>query len=127
MRLDPVSVVFGYLKGLHELTDFVTGDLVGREPGDTTIYLEHAGGFRSIRARMDRADITYQVYAKDRAEAAAVAYRVRECLLEDLPARVVGDALVLDVDEAISPRYFPDSTSREHTYQGEVALFLTEA
>ncbi|MFJ7205616.1 hypothetical protein ACIQWR_19025 [Streptomyces sp. NPDC098789] len=127
MCLDPVSVVFDYLKGLNELTNFVTGDLVGREPGDTTIYLEHAGGHRVVRARMDRADITYQVYAKDRAEAAAVAYRVREQLLEDLPARVVGDALVLDVDEAISPRYFPDATSREHTYQGEVILFLTDA
>ncbi|MFD9563386.1 hypothetical protein [Streptomyces sp. NPDC059994] len=127
MRLDPVSVVFDYLKGVNELTNLVTGNLVGREPGDTTIYLEHSGGYRAVRSRMDRADITYQVYAEDRAEAAAVAYRVREHLLEKLPALVVGDALVLDVDEAISPRYFPDSTSREHTYQGEVTLFLTDA
>ncbi|MFD5697844.1 hypothetical protein [Streptomyces lasiicapitis] len=127
MRIDPVSVVFGFLKAQKELTDSVTGDLVGREPGQATVYIEHAGGFRVVRARMDRADIVYQVYARDRQEAAELAYAVRELLLEALPGRQVGDALVLDVTEGISPRYFPDTTSREHTYQGEVTLFIAEA
>ncbi|MEU1071556.1 MULTISPECIES: hypothetical protein [unclassified Streptomyces] len=127
MRIDPVAVVFDFLKAQKELTDSVTGDLVGREPGQTTVYIEHAGGHRVVRACMDRADITYQVYARDRQEAAELAYAVREFLLEALPGRQVGDALLLDVTEGVSPRYFPDPTSREHTYQGEATLFLTEA
>lgn len=127
MRIDPVTVVFNFLSARKDLADYVTGDLVGREPDETTIYLEHAGGFRAIRACMDRADITYQVYSKDRSEAAELAYVVREALLEELPGRAVGEALVLDVAEAISPRYFPDTTSREHTYQGEVTVFITAA
>ncbi|MEV8022499.1 hypothetical protein AB0O76_40645 [Streptomyces sp. NPDC086554] len=127
MRIDPVAVAHHFLKGKKELADAVTGDLAGREPTQTTIYLEHAGGFRVIRGCMDRADVTYQVYAEDRQEAAELAYAVREYLLEDMPGRVVGDALVLDVAEGISPRYFPDSTSREHTYLGEVTIFITEA
>ncbi|GGX08180.1 hypothetical protein [Streptomyces noursei] len=127
MRIDPVAVVFDFLKAQKELTDSVTGDLVGREPGQTTVYIEHAGGFRVVRACMDRADIAYQVYAQDRQEAAELAYTVRELLLEVLPGQQVDDALVLDVTDGISPRYFPDSTSREHTYQGEVTLFITEA
>lgn len=127
MRIDPVSVVFRFLKAQKELTDLVTGDLVGREPSQTTIYIEHAGGFRSIRGCLDRADITYQVYAPDRQEAAELAYAVREFLLEALPGRQVDSSLVLDVTEGISPRYFPDTTSREHTYQGEVTLFITAA
>ncbi|MFI6684972.1 hypothetical protein [Streptomyces sp. NPDC050485] len=127
MRVDPVAVVFDFLKAQKELTDSVTGDLVGREPDQTTIYIEHAGGFRVVRASMDRADITYQVYARDRQEAAELAYAVRELLLETLPGRQVGDALVLDVAEGNSPRYFPDAISREHTYQGEVTLFLVDS
>ncbi|MGK5626998.1 hypothetical protein [Streptomyces sp. URMC 123] len=127
MRIDPVSVVFAFLSAREDLAGLMTGDLVGREPDETTVYLEHAGGFRAVRTRMDRADIMYRVYAKDRSTAAELAYVVREALLEELPGRAVGEALVLDVADGISPRYFPDTISREHTYQGEVTLFLTEA
>ncbi|AYG79995.1 hypothetical protein DWB77_02115 [Streptomyces hundungensis] len=127
MRIDPVAVVFAFLSARKDLAGHVTGDLVGREPSETTIYLEHAGGHRVVRDRMDRADITYQVYAEDRSVAAELAYRVREALLEELPGRAVGEALVLDAAEAISPRYFPDTTSREHTYQGEVTVFITDS
>ncbi|MFD7017208.1 hypothetical protein [Streptomyces sp. NPDC059928] len=127
MRIDPVAVVFEFLSARGDFGDYVTGDLVGREPDETTIYLEHAGGYRAVRARMDRADITYQVYAVNRSVAAELAYTVREALLEELPGRAVGKALVLDVAEGISPRYVPDSTSREHTYQGEVTLFITDS
>ncbi|GAA4071322.1 hypothetical protein [Streptomyces hundungensis] len=126
MRIDPVSVIHDYLREKPELTRAVTGDLVGREPGETAVYVEHAGGYRAVRERMDRADITYQVYSEHRDEAATLAYLIREHLLEDLPGRVVGDALVLDVTDGISPRYFPDSTSREHSYLGEVSVFITE-
>ncbi|MCC2279520.1 hypothetical protein LKL35_29420 [Streptomyces sp. ET3-23] len=126
MRVDPVSVVHDYLRAKPELAHAVTGDLVGREPGETAIYVEHAGGYRAVRDRMDRADITYQVYSEHRDEAAKLAYLVREQLLEDLPGRLVGDALVLDVSDGISPRYFPDSASREHSYLGEVSVFITE-
>ncbi|MGW1867947.1 hypothetical protein ACWCPS_20550 [Streptomyces mauvecolor] len=126
MRLDPVSVVHEYLRGIPELAAAVTGDLVGHEPTDTTIYLEHAGGHRVVRDRMDRADVAFQVYAEHRDVAAELAYAVREHLLEELPGRHVGGALVLDVAEGISPQYAPDSTSREHSYLGEVSLFITE-
>ncbi|MEV6551750.1 hypothetical protein AB0M57_23970 [Streptomyces sp. NPDC051597] len=126
MRTDPVSVVHDYLRSQPELAHAVTGDMVGREPPETTIYIEHAGGFRVVRDSMDRADITVQVYSQHRDEAAALAYRVRELLLEDLPGRRIGKALVLDVAEGISPQYAPDSTSREHSYLGEVAVFITE-
>ncbi|UQI44634.1 hypothetical protein M1P56_09880 [Streptomyces sp. HU2014] len=105
----------------------MTGDLVGREPADTTIYVEHSGGHRAVRNRLDRASTTYQVYSRHREDAAALAFRVREHLLEDLPGRQVGEALVLDVAEEQAPLYFPDPTSREHSYLGEVALFITEA
>ncbi|MFJ7901894.1 hypothetical protein ACIQ6V_15625 [Streptomyces sp. NPDC096198] len=127
MRIDPVAVVFDFLAARKDMADHVTGDLVGREPNETTIYLEHSGGFRAVRDRMDRADITYQVYAEDRSMAAELASVVREALLEELPGTSVGQALVLDVSEGISPRYFPDTTSREHTYQGEVTVFITDS
>ncbi|MFD7336666.1 hypothetical protein ACFV98_11765 [Streptomyces violascens] len=127
MRVDPVSVVHEYLRGIPELAAAVTGDLVGREPNETAIYIEHAGGYRAVRDSMDRADITFQVYSEHRDEAAELAYLVRELLLEGLPGRRVGGALVLDVSEGISPRYAPDSTSREHSYLGEVSIFVTES
>ncbi|MFF4952848.1 hypothetical protein [Streptomyces chattanoogensis] len=126
MRIDPVSVVHGYLRRKPELADAVTGDLVGREPNQTTIYLEHAGGYRAVRDSMDRADVTFHVYSEHRDQAAELAYLVREYLLEDLPGRQVGGALVLDVADGISPQYAPDSTSREHSYLGEVSLFITK-
>ncbi|WP_424214785.1 hypothetical protein ACN20G_23455 [Streptomyces sp. BI20] len=124
MRLDPVEVAFDFL---NELTVPVVGDLVGRSAGEAAVYVEHAGGFRAVRDCMDRADVTYQVYAEERGQAADLAYEVREALLEQLPGRVVGDALVLDVAEGYSPRYYPDPVSREHSYLGEVTLFITEA
>ncbi|MCZ0974849.1 hypothetical protein O1L55_33410 [Streptomyces albulus] len=126
MRIDPVSIVHDYLREKPEVAHAVTGDLVGREPGETAIYVEHAGGYRSIRDRMDRADIAYQVYSEHRYQAAELAYLVREYLLEGLPGCQVGSALVLDVADGISPQYTPDSTSREHSYLGEVAVFITE-
>ncbi|MER7986984.1 hypothetical protein ABTY53_15525 [Streptomyces noursei] len=126
MRIDPVSVVHDYLRSKPKLADAVSGDLVGREPNQTAVYLEHAGGYRAVRDSMDRADVTFQVYSEHRDRAAELAHLVREYLLEDLPGRRVGGALVLDVADGISPRYAPDSTSREHSYLGEISLFITE-
>ncbi|MFD8594554.1 hypothetical protein ACFV1L_06095 [Kitasatospora sp. NPDC059646] len=102
------------------------GDLVGREVGDVTVYLNQSGGHRMVRDRMDRADVEYDVYHLDRAKARRLAGTVRELLLEDLPGRDVGGALVLDVTEISSPRYLPDLTSREHVYGGEITLFYVE-
>ncbi|MEU2513778.1 hypothetical protein [Streptomyces syringium] len=128
MTHDPVAFLVPHLR--HCLTDLppgaVTGDLVGREPGDTTVYLAHSGGFRAIRHRMDRADVEYDVYAQDRESAAALAYQVRQALLEDLPGRSLAGVLVLDVRDIDTPRYLPDSTSREHCYGGEVAVSYIE-
>ncbi|MFB8199394.1 hypothetical protein [Kitasatospora purpeofusca] len=104
----------------------MTGDLVGREAGQTTVYLAQSGGHRLVRDRMDRADIEVDVYHQERAEAARIAGLVRQHLLEQLPGLVAGGALVLDVAEISSPRYYPDEASREHMYGAEVAVFFVE-
>ncbi|MGI5531526.1 hypothetical protein ACQEVX_30360 [Streptomyces syringium] len=128
MKRDPIAFLVSYLRSrLPELAHgAVTGDLVGRQPGDTTVYLAHSGGYRAIRTRLDRADVEYEVYAADREAAAVLAYRVRELLLEDLPGRDVHGVLVLDVADIDSPTYLPDSISREHCYGGEVAVSYIE-
>lgn len=128
MNRDPVAFLVQYLRSLNSFpSNAVTGDLVGREPGQTTVYLEHSGGFRMLRDRMDRSDIEYDVYHLDREKAAGLAYDLRARLLEDAPGTVVDGVLILDVAEISSPRYLPDSTSREHVYGGEVSVFYIEA
>ncbi|ARZ66909.1 hypothetical protein SMD11_1248 [Streptomyces albireticuli] len=128
MTRDPITFLVPYLRGcLAELPHgAVVGDMTGREPGDITVYLAHSGGYRAIRSRLDRADVEYEVYAPDREAAAGLAYRVRELLLEDLPGRDAAGVLVLDVADVDSPKYLPDSTSREHCYGGEVAVSYIE-
>ncbi|MFD8088969.1 hypothetical protein [Streptomyces malaysiensis] len=127
MTVDPVDLIWKYLNSLKDIPEGApAGDLVGREAGDTTIYLNHSGGFRIVRDRMDRADIEYDVYHEDRAAAAGLAFLCREHFLEDLPGEVIGDVQVLDVAEISMPRYFPDSTSREHVYGGEITVFFTD-
>ncbi|WP_259454005.1 hypothetical protein [Streptomyces ginkgonis] len=122
---DPVALVAAFLRSTPGVPgDAVTGDLVGREAGEVTVYLEHSGGFRLIRNRMDRWDIEYDVYHPEREGAVSLALVCRNALLEDLPGMVVNDALILDVEEVSSPMYLPDSTSREHVYGGEISLFV---
>ncbi|MFJ4093445.1 hypothetical protein ACIPYS_17845 [Kitasatospora sp. NPDC089913] len=126
--IDPVNSLWEYLSSLPSLPKgCVTGDLVGREAGETTVYLNESGGHRLVRNRMDRADVEYDVYAEDRAEAKRLALLVRQHLLEELPGQEAGGALVLDVAEIDRPRYYPDSVSREHMYGGEVSLFYIAA
>ncbi|MFJ2114148.1 hypothetical protein ACIOEX_20050 [Streptomyces sp. NPDC087850] len=122
MRLDPIEFLVFHFRSLG-LNARVTGDMTEHTTGGTTVYFEHSGGFRVVRDSMDRAEIEYSVYSLDRKECADIAYRVRELLLESLPNAAVGGALVLDVAEISSPQYFPDRSSREHMYGGEVALF----
>ncbi|MFD0384456.1 hypothetical protein ACFQ2B_26120 [Streptomyces stramineus] len=71
------------------------------------IYIEHSGGFRMVRDRMDRADIVISVRHEDRKHAVDLAYRCRAALLEELPGRVVAGAEVLDVEEISSPAMSP--------------------
>lgn len=126
MRTDPVPLVVNYLKSLPDIpADAPTGTLVGREAGNVAVYVLHSGGFRMVRDSMDRADILYDVYHKDRASAAGLSYLVREYLLEDLPGKVIDGVQVLDVQEISSPRYQPDEVSLEDAYAGEVAIFYT--
>ncbi|MFD5050436.1 hypothetical protein [Streptomyces tendae] len=127
MRRDPIAFLVAYLRGRLKLPPgAVTGDLVGRNPGDVTVYLEHSGGFRIVRRRADRADVEYSVFHPDREKAAGLAYEVRAVLLEELPGTDVDGVLVLDVADIDSPKYLPDSTSREHCYGGEVAVSYIE-
>lgn len=128
MRRDPIAFLVPFLRSrFPELPPLaVTGDLVGRERGDLTVCLSHSGGYRAVRHRMDRADVEYEVYAQDREAATDLAYRVREALLEDLPGQAVSGVLVLDVADIDTPKYLPDSTSREHCYGGEVAVSYIE-
>lgn len=127
MNVDPIPLMVNYLKSCQGLpADAVTGTLNGREAGDTTLYVLHAGGFRLVRERMDRADIYYDAYHQDRASAAGLAYLAREYLLEDLPGKVLNGVQVLDVKEISSPRYVPDQVSLEDVYGGEVSIFYAE-
>lgn len=126
MRIDPVEVLVTFLRSLPGIpSGVVTGAMTEHATGDTTVYLEHSGGYRMVRDRMDRADIEYSVYAVDRKECVDLALQVREKLLEVLPGQAVGGALVLDVDDIAAPSYYPDDQSREHMYGGEVAVFYT--
>ncbi|GCD99859.1 hypothetical protein [Embleya hyalina] len=128
MMLDPVALVAGYLTSCSDVpAAAVTGDLLDRQAGQTSIYLRHSGGFRVTRHRMDRADVEYDVYHEHRSEASTLSRVCRDLLLEDLPGRVVNGALVLDVVEISSPQYYPDPTSREHVYGGEVTIFYIES
>ncbi|MFD4608281.1 hypothetical protein ACFWOT_09205 [Streptomyces sp. NPDC058440] len=125
MKADPIPLVVSYLKSCEGIpSDTPTGNLLGRERGDTSLYVIHSGGFRMTRERMDRADILYDAYGKDRSSAAGLAYLTREFLLEDLPGRVIDGVQILDVQEISSPRYYPDKISLEDAYTGEVSLFL---
>lgn len=128
MNLDPVEVLATYLRSLSDFPASVPkGDMNEHTTGETTVYLEHSGGFRVVRDRMDRFDIEYDVYALDRKICVDLALLVRERLLESLPNTAVGGAFVCDVEEIAAPSYYPDKSSREHMYGGEVALFLIDA
>ncbi|WP_018564995.1 hypothetical protein [Streptomyces sp. PsTaAH-124] len=91
--------------------------------GDTCIYLETSGGYRVVRDSEDCSHVEYDVYHVDRKACVDLALLVREKLLEDLPGKSVGEALVLDVRDIAVPRYYPDDSSREHMYGGEIAVF----
>ncbi|MEU6389964.1 hypothetical protein [Streptomyces sp. NPDC046939] len=128
MRLDPIEFLVTYLGAQKDIpAGSVLGDLNNHVTGETAVYLEHMGGYRVVRDRMDRVDVEYAAYSMDRKEAVDLALLVREKLLEGLPNTSVGDALVLDVEEIDSPKYDPDDSSREHVYCGQVAVFYTEA
>jgi hypothetical protein len=129
VRADPVAFLIDYLKTCKNLPpDAVpTGTLIGRNPGDLSIYLYHSGGHRIMRDKMDRADIWYDAYNADRASAAGLAYLTREYLLEDLPGKLIDGVQILDVKEISSPKFVPDNASNEDAYGGEVAIFFTES
>jgi hypothetical protein len=126
MRLDPMEFLVTYLRADRDIPH-VVGDLTEHVTGETSVYLEHMGGFRVVRDRMDRVDIEYAVYSMDRKLSIDLALLVREKFLEDLPNRTILGALVLDVEEIDSPHYDPDDSSREHVYTGQVSVFYVEA
>ncbi|MEU8948778.1 hypothetical protein [Streptomyces sp. NPDC048489] len=128
MNQDPIPLVVAFLRAQPDIpAEAVTGTFTDRTAGDTTVYVLHSGGRRMVRDRMDRVDIVYDVYGKDRSAAAYLAFRVRARLLEDLPDSVVSGHVVLDVEELDSPAWNPDQQSDEPAFTGEVAIFFTAA
>jgi hypothetical protein len=126
LRVDPLPLVIDFLKTCPDIPEgAVTGSLVGRNVGETTVYVIQSGGYRRRRDRMDRFDILYDVYGQNPSEAGALAYVVREYLLEQLPDTSIKSALVLDVRETSAPYWHPDKESLEPAYTGEVAVYLT--
>lgn len=124
---DPMKSIVLFLRSLPELPPgSVTGDLKTREVGSTTIYVEHNGGFRMVRDRMDRIDLVYEVYSLDREEAAELAFLVRDLFLKKAPNTASGAHFFLDAGDISLPDYEPDAASREHVYSGEVSLFYVE-
>lgn len=124
---DPIASVIQFLRGIPDLaTVKVTGDLNSREVGDTTVYVDHNGGFRVLRDCEDRIDIAIEVYDLDREKAAQLAFNVRDYLftLRDV---TVGGIYFLDAHGDLIPSYEPDSNSREHMYSGEVTLYYVAA
>lgn len=125
MRADPIPLLVSYLRSIPEIpSGSVTGTLVGRSVGETTIYLVQSGGHRTQRDRLDRLYVLYDVYAGSPAEAGELAFTVREYLLEQLPGQSVNGVLVLDVHEEAAPSWHPDMQSLEPAYSGEVCLYL---
>jgi hypothetical protein len=126
LRVDPLPLLIEGLSTCPEIPqDAVTGTLVGRNVGETTVLLIQAGGYRMTRDRMDRMDILYDVYGQSTAEAGSLAYVVRDYLLEQLPGQALRGALVLDVREISAPHWHPDQQSLEPAYTGEVSVYLT--
>lgn len=128
MKVDPVEVLVTFLRAHPEIPQVhVTGDLTEHTAGQTCVYLEVSGGFRVVRDAEDCAHVEYDVYDLDRKTCYDLALLVREKLLEELPNREVGHGLVLDVVDVAQPTYYPDKSSREHMYGGEVAVYYTTA
>ena len=124
MRTDPIPLIVSYLNSCPDVpAGTATGSLLGRESGDTTVYVTQTGGFRLVRDSVDRADVMYEVYHRERPTAAGLAFTVREYLLEHLPGLLVEGVQVLDTKDISAPHYVPDTQSSEHTYEGEIAIF----
>ncbi|MEU7189117.1 hypothetical protein [Streptomyces sp. NPDC045369] len=128
MRIDPSAVLHSYITSLAAFRGvMVSGTRVDRSKGQPTIVIDHAGGYRVVRDRADRADMTLHVYHQSMTAAAGMAYELREALLEDLPGRVVNGALVLDVAEVHGPLFLPDSMTGEDRYVESIAVYLADA
>ncbi|MEV6674781.1 hypothetical protein [Streptomyces sp. NPDC051162] len=128
MRTDPAAVLHAFLTSVEELRGvMVSGSMVGRKKGQASLIIDCSGGYRTVRDRCDRAEITIHAYHSTQSETARLAFTAREQLLERLPGRVAGGALVLDVAEVHMPFPLVDETSGEFRYVHAVALYLTEA
>jgi hypothetical protein len=128
LRLDPVEFLVTFLRNHPEIpTGAPIGDMTEHVTGDTCIYLETSGGYRVVRDAEDCAHVEYDVYSLDRKDCIDLALLVREKLLEELPGTAVAGAEVLDVRDIALPRYYPDDSSREHMYGGEVEVYFTSA
>ncbi|MFE7313809.1 hypothetical protein ACFU7T_11980 [Streptomyces sp. NPDC057555] len=128
MRIDPAAVLHSYVTSLPAMRGvMVSGTRVDRSKGQPTIVLEHAGGYRIVRDRADRAELVIHAYHQSMTLAAGMAYDLRSALLEDLPGQAVDGALVLDVAEIHSPHFLPDSMTGEYRYVHSIAVYLADA
>ncbi|WP_274911800.1 hypothetical protein [Streptomyces sp. WZ-12] len=127
MRIDPAEILVRYLRSLEELKHvFIGGDMVGRKIGQPAIIVDHAGGERVVRHRMDRFDFTLNFFGKSKSEAAGLAYVAREYLLERFPDQVVSNYYVADVREVDSPVTLPDYGSDESRFVHQIQFFIFE-
>ncbi|MGW2579892.1 hypothetical protein ACWCYZ_00905 [Streptomyces virginiae] len=123
---DPLVVLHAYLTGLPETAGIaVSASMLDKQKGAPAVILDGTGGYRVIRHRLDRADITVNTYHRSMREASDLAYSLRERLLNELPGTVAGGGQVLDVSEIHSPFHLPDLDSGEYRYVGAIALFFT--
>ncbi|GAA2916975.1 hypothetical protein GCM10020221_11290 [Streptomyces thioluteus] len=105
----------------------VSGSMVGRAKGQRSVIVEASGGYREMRERLDRAEVTLHIYGPAQMATSDLAHVVRELLLEGLPGQRAGGALVLDVAEVHMPFPLADESSGEFRYVHALSLYLIEA
>ncbi|MEU4579976.1 hypothetical protein [Nonomuraea sp. NPDC023979] len=123
MTIDPVEVALTFLKPrLPGIA--VSGSLVGHATHGRHLVVTLVGGRREVRNRLDRWALDFDAYGPDKRGALQLALTARAALLEELPGRAVGGAVVADVVEDLGPSDISDSVSREHRFVFSHALYL---
>lgn len=126
MKVDPLALLVGYLKAQPELAGIkVSVDLVGHITGQRLVHVElMPGGQRIVRDRMDMFNFAINYYGADKRDASALAWDVREILIERLPATRISNYVVSDVEEDSIPYDFPDDFSDEQRFLHLLSIYV---